>query len=141
MNPVAAVRRLGGRTPLRVSLVVALVALLTLGLVLAGAASTAMLSGYLVRQIDDRLIEVSRGFADAPRRSARARRPPAAAVRWRATPSDLYVAYLDAAGSVVGELSNPYGVESTVSCAPRLDARGGAGPGHGSLLRGVRPGR
>jgi two-component system OmpR family sensor kinase len=62
-RPLAAGRRLLDRTPLRVKLLVAVLALVTVALVLIGTASVAVLDRYLVGRLDDQLELVARGAA------------------------------------------------------------------------------
>jgi two-component system OmpR family sensor kinase len=54
-RPLAAGRRLAGRTPLQVKLIVAMLALVTVALVLIGLASVAVLDRYLVGRLDTQL--------------------------------------------------------------------------------------
>ncbi|MFL5879535.1 MAG: sensor histidine kinase [Actinomycetota bacterium] len=63
--PLAAGRRLLARTPLQVKLIVAVLALVTVALLLIGLASVAALDGYLVGRLDDQLQLVARGSAGA----------------------------------------------------------------------------
>ena len=63
LRPLAAGRRLLARTPLQVKLIVAVLALVTVALLLIGLASVAALDGYLVGRIDDQLQEVAVGSA------------------------------------------------------------------------------
>ena len=58
-RPLAAGRRLLERTPLQVKLIVAVLALVTVALVLIGLASAAALEGYLVGRLDDQLALVA----------------------------------------------------------------------------------
>ncbi|HEY4790476.1 MAG TPA: two-component sensor histidine kinase, partial [Actinomycetes bacterium] len=60
-RPLAAGRRLLERTPLQVKLIVAVLALVTVALVLIGTASVAVLDRYLVGRLDDQLELVARG--------------------------------------------------------------------------------
>ena len=59
-RPLAAGRQLLARTPLQVKLIVAVLALVTVGLALIGLASVAALDGYLVGRLDDQLQAVAR---------------------------------------------------------------------------------
>jgi two-component system, OmpR family, sensor kinase len=61
-RPLAAGRRLLERTPLQVKLIVAVLALVTVALVLIGLASAAALEGYLVGRLDDQLALVADRF-------------------------------------------------------------------------------
>jgi two-component system OmpR family sensor kinase len=63
LRPLAAGRRLLARTPLQVKLIVAVLALVTVALLLIGLASVAALDGYLVGRLDDQLQEVAVGSA------------------------------------------------------------------------------
>jgi two-component system, OmpR family, sensor kinase len=58
-RPLAAGRRLLDRTPLQVKLIVAVLALVTVALLLIGLASAAALEGYLVGRLDDQLAAVA----------------------------------------------------------------------------------
>jgi two-component system OmpR family sensor kinase len=55
VNPTVPVRRVLQRTPLRVTLVVAVVLLAAIGLAVTGVVATTQLHGYLVAQVDDDL--------------------------------------------------------------------------------------
>src|SRR4029450_8800625 len=59
LRPLAAGRRLLARTPLQVKLIVAVLALVTVALLLIGLASAAVLQGYLVGRLDDQLQAVA----------------------------------------------------------------------------------
>ena len=63
-RPLAAGRRLAGRTPLQVKLIVAVLALVTVALVLIGLASVAALDGYLVGRLDTQLQAVAEHSAE-----------------------------------------------------------------------------
>jgi two-component system, OmpR family, sensor kinase len=63
LRPLAAGRRLLARTPLQVKLIAAVLALVTVALLLIGLASVAALHGYLVGRLDDQLQEVAVGSA------------------------------------------------------------------------------
>jgi two-component system, OmpR family, sensor kinase len=65
MMQLSAVRRLGARTPLRIKLVAALLALLTLGLTGAGLAARAALQSYLLSRVDSQLARAA-SFAVLP---------------------------------------------------------------------------
>jgi two-component system OmpR family sensor kinase len=62
-RPLAAGRSLAARTPLQVKLIVAVLALVTVALVLIGLASVAVLDRYLVGRLDTQLQAVARGPA------------------------------------------------------------------------------
>jgi two-component system OmpR family sensor kinase len=62
LRPLAAGRRLAARTPLQVKLIAAVLALVTVALLLIGLASAAALHGYLVGRLDDRLEQVADSF-------------------------------------------------------------------------------
>ncbi|HEV2921090.1 MAG TPA: hypothetical protein VG673_17885, partial [Actinomycetota bacterium] len=57
--PLAAGRQLLARTPLQVKLIAAVLALVTVALLLIGLASGAALRGYLVGRLDDQLQAVA----------------------------------------------------------------------------------
>jgi two-component system, OmpR family, sensor kinase len=103
LGAVRRIRRLSDRTPLRVKLVVALLALVTVALVATGVAATTALQGYLVDRIDSQL----RSFA----RDGRGAAEPGYARRGEHGPTPLpsafYVLMLDDAGRVVGERRAP----------------------------------
>jgi two-component system, OmpR family, sensor kinase len=65
-RPLAAGRRLLERTPLQVKLIVAVLALVTVALVLIGLASVAVLDRYLVGRLDDQLERVADRFTHEP---------------------------------------------------------------------------
>jgi two-component system, OmpR family, sensor kinase len=82
-RPLAAGRRLLERTPLQVKLIVAVLALVTVALVLIGTASAAALEGYLVGRLDDQLALVADryqheddGFGPGPGGGRRGPGPP-----------------------------------------------------------------
>jgi two-component system OmpR family sensor kinase len=86
--------RLLERTPLRVKLIVAVLALVTVTLTLIGLASTTALRGYLVERLDDELAMVARQFAHGPPGRGPSRegeRPP---------PSPYLVQRRDASGAI-----------------------------------------
>jgi two-component system OmpR family sensor kinase len=63
LRPLAAGRRLLARTPLQVKLIAAVLALVTVALLLIGLASAAALHGYLVGRLDDQLEQVADRFS------------------------------------------------------------------------------
>src|SRR5512132_352787 len=67
LRPLAAGRRLLARTPLQVKLIVAVLALVTVALLLIGLASVAALDGYLVGRLDAQLRSVAQHSAAEPR--------------------------------------------------------------------------
>jgi two-component system OmpR family sensor kinase len=99
-RPLAAGRRLLARTPLRVKLIVAMLALVTVALALIALAGVAALDGYLVGRLDDQLQSVARRSASPPPEfgGQLARRPPG-------PPSPYLVQYRDADGRRGRELS------------------------------------
>jgi two-component system OmpR family sensor kinase len=103
-RPLAAGRRLLERTPLQVKLIVAVLALVTVALVLIGTASVAVLDRYLVGRLDDQLELVARG-------SARERPPglpgPGSGRDHRGPPSPYRVQYRFANGQLDVEDENP----------------------------------
>jgi two-component system, OmpR family, sensor kinase len=66
LRPLAAGRRLAGRTPLQLKLIVAMLALVTVALLLIGLASVAVLDGYLVGRLDTQLQAVALSSARRP---------------------------------------------------------------------------
>jgi two-component system, OmpR family, sensor kinase len=64
LRPLAAGRSLAARTPLQVKLIVAVLALVTVALVLIGLASVAALDGYLVGRLDTQLQAVAEHSAE-----------------------------------------------------------------------------
>jgi len=101
---LAAGRRLLERTPLQVKLIVAVLALVTVALVLIGTASVAVLDRYLVGRLDDQLELVARG-------SAGERPPglpgPGSGRDHRGPPSPFRVQYRFANGQLDVEDENP----------------------------------
>jgi two-component system OmpR family sensor kinase len=70
--------RLLERTPLRVELIVAVLALVTMALALISLASVTALRGYLVDRLDDQLAQVAPGYQrerPGPAREADGRPP------------------------------------------------------------------
>jgi two-component system, OmpR family, sensor kinase len=101
LRPLAAGRRLLARTPLQVKLIVAVLALVTVALLLIGLASGAALRGYLVGRLDDQLEAVARqpGHQPGEFRGGPERRP--------GPPSPFLIQYRDPAGRVVDTDSAP----------------------------------
>jgi two-component system, OmpR family, sensor kinase len=101
--------RLLERTPLRVKLIVAVLALVAVALALISLASVTALRGYLVGQLDDQLMVVAPGFRhEPPGHGPRDGRPP---------PSPFLIQQRDAAGAV----QEQYGAElSQGQGQPRL---------------------
>jgi two-component system, OmpR family, sensor kinase len=104
--------------PLRVTLVATLLALVALGLLASGVATTTYMGDYLTHRTDAQLIEASGPFlrrADLPsfvgQDTSRGPRPP----------SQYYVATLDAQGNIVTVLDNP---GTTTDAQPDLTAVG-----------------
>lgn len=97
--------RLAARTPLRTTLVVALVALVALGLVGAGFASTTALRGYLLDEEDHRLEQVAdaytRGGPGGPPGGFGGRGPFGNGQAGPGLPADFYGAVVDSAGVVI----------------------------------------
>jgi len=91
--------RLLERTPLRVKLIVAVLALVTVALALVSLASVTALRGYLVHRLDDQLTLVAPGFRrEPPGPGPRGGRPP---------PSPYLIQRRDAAGKA----EEPFGAE------------------------------
>src|SRR5512132_1135153 len=63
LRPLAAGRQLAARTPLQVKLIAAVLALVTVALLLIGLASGAALRGFLVGRLDDQLERVADQFS------------------------------------------------------------------------------
>jgi signal transduction histidine kinase len=102
VRPLAAGRRLAARTPLQVKLIVAVLALVTVALVLIGLASGAVLDRYLVGRLDTQLQAVARGPAGE--------RPPGfpgPGRDHRGPPSPYLVQYRLANGQLDEEDKNP----------------------------------
>lgn len=77
-----------GALPLRVSLVAATLVLVACGLATSGIAVTSILRHSLINRVDQNLIDASRGWAQAPRRSAQVQREAPNVDR---PPSNFYV--------------------------------------------------
>jgi two-component system, OmpR family, sensor kinase len=98
-------QRLSDRTPLRVKLVVALLALLAVALVATGATATATLRNNLLDRVDSQLDSYtrpsggSRGDWTGPQRGGHGQRP--------ALPSAFYVVVLDSGGRMLYEAAAP----------------------------------
>src|SRR4029453_18046121 len=95
LRPLAAGRRLLARTPLQVKLIVAVLALVTVALLLIGLASAAALQGYLVGRLDDQLQAVAHqpGRRPGEVRGEPGHRP--------GPPSPFLIQYRDPAGKLV----------------------------------------
>jgi two-component system OmpR family sensor kinase len=102
-RPLAAGRRLLERTPLRVKLIVAVLALVTVALVLIGLASAAALEGYLVGRLDDQLAVVADRFTHGEDRFGPG---PAGGGQRPGPPSPYLVQKRDANGGITGNLPN-----------------------------------
>jgi len=101
VRPLAAGRRLLERTPLQVKLIVAVLALVTVALVLIGTASVAVLEGYLVGRLDNQLAVVADRYSHeddefGPGPGGGRRRP--------GPPSPYLVQKRDATGGITGNL-------------------------------------
>jgi len=101
-RPLAAGRRLLARTPLQVELIVAVLALVTVALVLIGLASVAALEGYLVGRLDDQLQAVARVSARQGPPGSDGPGPP-----HRGPPSPYLVQYRLADGRLDEQDENP----------------------------------
>ncbi|HET6294779.1 MAG TPA: ATP-binding protein [Kribbella sp.] len=60
-------RRLADRYPLRISLVLVLLALVTAALLASGVVATTIMRGYLTERVDTQLSDAAKGFANRPR--------------------------------------------------------------------------
>jgi two-component system OmpR family sensor kinase len=100
LRPLAAGRSLAARTPLQVKLIVAVLALVTVALVLVGLASVAAVDRLLVGRLDGELQQEARRSADGPPPGLEERGP-------HPGPRSPYlVQYRDAAGRRKLSLSN-----------------------------------
>jgi two-component system, OmpR family, sensor kinase len=100
LRPLAAGRRLAGRTPLQLKLIVAMLALVTVALLVIGLGSVAVLDGYLVGRLDTQLHSVALRSASQPR-------PPFEDRDHRGPPSPYLVQYRTADGRLNGpEVNN-----------------------------------
>lgn len=102
--------------PLRVTLVAALLALVTLGLLASGVATTTYMHDYLTHRTDAQLTDASGQFIrriDQPGFTRQDNRSPRA-------PSEYYVAALDAHGNTLQVLATP----SSTAAQPTLTAVG-----------------
>ena len=106
-RPWRAAARLLERTPLRVKLIVALLALVTVATSLISVASVAVLRGYLVGRLDDQLGLVAVRLADRPLLLT----PPLEdrTLRRLQPPSPFLVQFLDPSGGVQGGFDVPLG--------------------------------
>ena len=102
VRPLISGRRLLERTPLQVKLIVAVLALVTVALVLIGTASVAVLDRYLVGRLDDQLELVARGSA-----GERPSGLPGPGRDHRGPPSPYLVQYRFANGQLDEEDKNP----------------------------------
>jgi two-component system OmpR family sensor kinase len=102
-RPLAAGRRLLDRTPLRVKLLVAVLALVTVALVLIGLASAAALEGYLVGRLDGQLAVVADRFTQGEDRFGPG---PAGGGQGPGPPSPYLVQKRDANGGILRTLPN-----------------------------------
>ena len=101
-RPLAAGRRLLERTPLQVKLIVAVLALVTVALVLIGLASAAALEGYLVGRLDDQLALVAGRYTHEEDQFG----PGPGGGRRPGPPSPYLVQKRDADGGITGNLPN-----------------------------------
>ena len=92
-----------GRAPLRVVLTVVTVALLAVGLLVAGLTSTAILRGFLVDQVDAQLHDVIGAVSDHAQSPDPGR--PGGPSGGPGGPSNLAVVYLSSSGSVIASSS------------------------------------
>ncbi len=92
------------RWPLRITLVLALLALVTAALVASGITATALMRGYLVDRIDEQLHQVAPMIANRPQ-FADDQGPPAQ--RRPRLPSEFVVKYIDAQGNEEQKLGQP----------------------------------
>jgi two-component system, OmpR family, sensor kinase len=100
VRPLAAGRRLLERTPLQVKLIVAVLALVTVALVLIGTASVAVLEGYLVGRLDNQLALVADRYQHEEDRFG----PGPGGGRGPGGPSPYLVQKRDANGGILREL-------------------------------------
>ena len=107
------------RTPLRVQIVAALLALVTLALVVTGVAATTALRGYLVDRVDSQLVSAAEPLLSRPEGPRRFDRPGPEVYR---PPSDFYAQVSDAAGQVT-EVVEPTTGDTARPAMPLLDAR------------------
>jgi two-component system OmpR family sensor kinase len=98
-RPLAAGRRLLERTPLQVKLILAVLALVTVALLVIGLGSVAALDGYLVGRLDTQLHSVALRSANQPR-------PPFEDRDHHGPPSPYLVQYRTAAGRLDGPEEN-----------------------------------
>ncbi|HEX6677642.1 MAG TPA: ATP-binding protein [Actinomycetes bacterium] len=107
-RPWPPARRLLDRTPLRVKLIVAMLALVTVAATLISVAGIAVLRGYLVGRLDDQLGLVATRLADRPPRL-----PPAGfqdrGLGRLQPPSPFLVQFLDPDGNVEDAFDVPVG--------------------------------
>jgi HAMP domain-containing protein/glycosyltransferase involved in cell wall biosynthesis len=113
-RPLAAGRRLLDRTPLRVKLIVAVLALVTVALVLIGLASSAALEGYLVGRLDDQLALVAGRYTHEQDEFG----PGPGGDRGHGPPSPFLVQRFDANGRLTGSV--PTNSLDTDEPPPRL---------------------
>ena len=89
---------LSGRgVPLRVGLVAATLVLVACGLLASGIAVTSILRHSLINRVDQTLLDASRSWAQAPRRTPM---PPMEGPNPARPPSDFYVRGIDADGRI-----------------------------------------
>jgi two-component system OmpR family sensor kinase len=106
-RPWAAARRLLQRTPLRVKLIVAMLALVTVATTLISVAGVAVLRGYLVGRLDDQLGLVATRLADRPLLPPPS--PEERTLRRLQPPSPFLVQFLDPSGGVERAFDIPVG--------------------------------
>jgi two-component system OmpR family sensor kinase len=114
VRPLATGRRLLERTPLRVKLIVAVLALVTVALVLIGLASSASLEGYLVGRLDDQLALVAGRYTHEQDEFG----PGPGGDRGHGPPSPFLVQRFDANGRLTGSV--PTNSLDTDEPPPRL---------------------
>ncbi|MGN6088809.1 MAG: sensor histidine kinase, partial [Actinomycetales bacterium] len=104
---------LPARTPLRVTLVATLVAVVALALLAAGLVATTQLRQYLVDRVDAQVVQTAQQFARVPNGGLPGGDDEPHGDDRRRLPSELYVAFVDSDGFVLGTLSSPLPEQDT----------------------------
>jgi two-component system, OmpR family, sensor kinase len=107
------------RQPLRVRLVLLVVALTAAGLAIAGVASTALLRTYLTDRVDEQLLESARPVANVPHLEPGGGTSPPGAPRGP-LPGQFYAVLVDAAGTTTQVISTPRDTAAGLPVLPVL---------------------
>ncbi|WP_246486431.1 histidine kinase dimerization/phospho-acceptor domain-containing protein [Kribbella qitaiheensis] len=111
-------RRLADRYPLRITIVLVLLALVTAALLASGLVATTIMRGYLVDRVDSQLVKAATPLQHSPRDAFGPRHNPGARPR---LPSLFVVQFNDSEGTKVGNDSAPLGETEPAPNLPALN--------------------